>query len=376
MSDKSDVEYGLGQTKGPGKLSLPAVNYLPRKPRAYNPCIGLIGAGGISGHHLQNYKELGLRVTAIADREIQRAKQRAREYYPDAATYSDFRDVLARDDIEVVDITTHPQDRIAIVEAALKAGKHVLSQKPFVLDLADGRRLAELADTLGLKLAVNQNGRWAPHYSYIRNIIDLGLIGEVVSMDFTVQFDQTWIKGLPAFENIHHMLLYDFAIHWFDIVNCFMAGRPADSLNAAVRSFPGQVYAPPSIAAALINYPAAQARMAFNAHTRLGVEDATTVVGTRGTVRSRGSNLNKMSQIDLFLEEGSATVPLEGSWFTNGFQGTMCELLCAIEEDREPSNSARSNLGSLDLCFAAMVSADTGQVIIPESKKGGGFGRR
>jgi predicted dehydrogenase len=374
MSEKSAGEYGLGQMQDSEMMPLPPVHYLPRKPRAYHPGIGLIGAGGISEHHLKNYRELGLRVIAIADCAVDRAERRAREFYPDAAVYGDVRDLLAREDIEVVDITTHPRERLPLIEAALRAGKHVLSQKPFVLDLSEGRRLAELADGLGLKLAVNQNGRWSPHFSYIRNAIELGLIGEVISMDFTVQFDQTWIKGIPAFEDIRHMLLYDFAIHWFDIVNCFMGGRPAESLHAAVRSFPGQLFAPASIAGVTINYPSAQARMAFNAHTLFGPEDVTTVVGTRGTIRSRGSNLNKQPQIELFLEKGSAVVPLEGSWFTNGFQGTMCELLCAIEENREPSNSARSNLGSLDLCFSAMVSADTGQVVIPESAKTAGCG--
>ena len=52
-----------------------------------------------------------------------------------------------------------------MIETALAAGKHVLSQKPFVLDLDDGTRLADLADESGVVLAVNQNGRWAPHLS-------------------------------------------------------------------------------------------------------------------------------------------------------------------------------------------------------------------
>ena len=45
---------------------------------------------------------------------------------------------------------------------------------------------------------------------------------------------------------------------------------------------------------------------------------------------------------------GIAVPDLTGTWFTNGFQGTMCELLCAIEEKREPRNSARNNLALWD----------------------------
>ena len=82
--------------------------------------------------------------------------------------------------------------------------------------------------------------------------------------------------------------------------------------------------------------------MSFNSHTLLGEEDVTTVVGTKGTLRSRGPGLNDQPMMEVFTEEGECKVPLEGNWFENGFQGTMGELLCAIEEDREPENSAKN----------------------------------
>jgi predicted dehydrogenase len=47
----------------------------------------------------------------------------------------------------------------------------------------------------------------------------------------------------------------------------------------------------------------------------------------------------------------------------DGMGGTMGELLCAIEEGREPGHSARNNLKSLELCFAALASADSGQPV-------------
>src|SRR4029079_17535866 len=56
-----------------------------------------------------------------------------------------------------------------------------------------------------------------------------------------------------------------------------------------------------------------------------------------------------------------------GSWFPDGFHGTMGELLSAIEEKREPTNSARNNLDSLALCFAAVASADRGEPVVPGS---------
>ena len=56
---------------------------------------------------------------------------------------------------------------------------------------------------------------------------------------------------------------------------------------------------------------------------------------------------------------------LEGHWFREGFRGAMGELLCAIAEKREPFNSARANLRSLELVFAAIESADCGRACVP-----------
>jgi predicted dehydrogenase len=103
--------------------------------------------------------------------------------------------------------------------------------------------------------------------------------------------------------------------------------------------------------------------MQFHGHVTRGEEDSTTVTGTQGTLRSRGTGLNKHPEVELFLEAGQAVAPLNGCWFDNGFKGTMAELLCAIDEDREPYNSAASNLVGLELCFAALKSADSGQPV-------------
>ena len=210
---------------------------------------------------------------------------------------------------------------------------------------------------------MNQNGRWAPHFSYMRHAVASGLIGKVTSVDFSLQWDQTWIAGNEEFEKIHHLILFDFAVHWFDIANCFMGEAEPLRVFAAATRFAEQDYAPPAIASAIVDYPEAQVRMAFNAHTKLGEEDTTTIVGTKGTLRSRGPGLNEQPQMEVYLEEGQVTVPLEGCWFDNGFQGTMGELLCAIEENREPNHSARNNLRTLELVFAAQKSADSNSVV-------------
>lgn len=145
--------------RDPPRVEAPDLPYRPQDPRRYSPGIGMIGCGAITKHHLLAYHAAGYSIVAFCDLDLERAAARRDEYYPQAAIYSDYRKLLRRDDVEVVDITTHPPQRVGLIRAALMAGKHVLSQKPFVLDLDVGERLADLADERGVLLAINQNGR-------------------------------------------------------------------------------------------------------------------------------------------------------------------------------------------------------------------------
>ncbi len=339
--------------------------YRPRDPKDYRPHIGLIACGDVTKEHLAAYRKAGYRVVALCDPVVTNARKRKTEFFPDAKVYRDYHDLLKRDDIEVVDLAAHPEPRAKMIEDALNAGKHVLSQKPFVLDLDFGRRMVQLADRRGLRLAVNQNGRWAPHFSYIHQAIQAGLLGQVMAVHCAVHWDHGWVEG-TAFERIRHLILYDFAIHWFDIVGCFLEGRPVQRVYASTASSPSQNIEPPMLAQALIEYEGAQASLVFDADTTLGPRDDTCVIGTRGTIHSTGNDLKRQT-LTLSTPDGDITPELEGCWFPDGFHGAMGELLCAIEENREPSNSARNNLASLALCFAAVASADRHEPVVPST---------
>jgi predicted dehydrogenase len=364
MSDQtSSGTYGLAHVAATGAAPAPALPYLPPRPRSYRPRIGLIGCGGISEYHLRAYRALDLEVVALCDVDSVRAEKRRAEFYPAASVFSDYRELLRRDDIAVVDLALHPAERVTAIEAALRARKHVLSQKPFVLDLDTGARLADLADAQGVKLAVNQNGRWAPHFAYLTAAIRAGLIGDLASIDFTLQWDHTWTAGTP-FEAIHHLVLFDFGIHWFDMAAEFAFGRRPTRVSASVARTGFQKMKPPMLAQVTVDYPDAQVRLNFNGHVQHGQEDRTVVCGSAGTLRSFGPSLSAQT-VTLHTATGHATAALDGTWFSSGFQGTMGELLCAIEENRAPTHSARNNLDSLALCFAALASADSGQPQVP-----------
>jgi predicted dehydrogenase len=245
----------------------------------------------------------------------------------------------------------------------LEARKHVLSQKPFVEDLAVGRTLAELADQQGVLLAVNQNGRWAPHWSYAREAVASGLLGELSAVHFDVHWDHSWVKD-TAFENVRHLVLYDFAIHWFDILCCLMEDRKPLRVFASFGPSKTQVVRPSLLGQAVVEYEGAQASLVFDADTRYGSWETTYIAGSHGSIRCEGPD-SKQQQLMMHTHEGVASPKLEGSWFPDGFAGTLGELLCAIEEERTPSNSAHNNLVSLALCFAAVASAERNEPVVP-----------
>lgn len=345
-------------------MRAPKLDYLPRGPRfPKRHKLGLIGCGGISRHHLIAAKSFGLEVVALADINPDAAKARRDEFYPKAEIYSDHHALLARPDITVVEIATHTAVRAGQIRDALNAGKHVLSQKPFTFDLAEGRRLVALAKRKGLKLGVNQNARWAPQFAALLAAVRGGVLGDIHTLDMLLQWDHTWCRG-SAFEKLHHLILSDFAIHWFDVAACVFAGRAAKSVFANSVHAPNQDMKPPMLSNAVINFGTGLATLGFSAYQSLAPKEYLCCVGSKGTLRGLG-DLYTLKTLELTTAKGTAVIPLQGAWFPDGFRGTIGEFLRSIEEDREPTINARDNLRSLELCFAAMASADTGQAVKP-----------
>lgn len=344
-----------------GEVAAPVLAYGPPAPRKFRGKIGLIGCGGITSHHLAAYRAAGWEVAAFLDANRAAAEKRCAEFFPRGRVCASVEELLATAGVEVVDIATHPGVRSPLIEQVVAAGRHVLSQKPFAVDLAEGERLVRLARAAGAKLAVNQNGRWAPYFSYARQAIIAGLIGEVSSATLTLNWDHTWTQG-TAFEKIHHLILHDFGIHWFDAACSFFGDARALAVNATVARAPAQTMAPPLVAACTVTFPNGIATLSFDGSSRYAPRESVVVAGTTGTLRGEGA-ICAVPAIDITTAAGRGRADLSGAWFDDGFRGTMGELLCAIEEGREPENSAAGNLRSLAVCLAAMKSADTGEVV-------------
>jgi predicted dehydrogenase len=317
---------------------------------------------------LAAYRDAGFPVVALTDHTPAKAERLRDEFYPEAVVHPDLTSLLADGAVQVVDVATHPAGRPAVVEQALRAGRHVLSQKPFVEDLDEGERLCALADDVGRTLAVNANGRWAPHFAALFEAVEAGRVGAVTSADFWVYWPHdAVVADMPTFAGMADLVLYDFGIHWFDLVGALLPG-PARTVSAQVGRRAGQRVGAPTQAQVVVDFPEAQVSLRFRAAEPRAERGGYRVDGVAGSVLHEGTSLGG-PQVLVVSGDGpdarEAPVVVETDWFGPGMAGTMGELLAALDEGRVPRNAARTALPGLALCFAAVESARTGSAVRP-----------
>ena len=139
---------------------------------------GLIGFGAWGNCHSQAIKSTpDAELVAIAAKSAPTCDS-ARQAFPDATVYSDYRELLARDDIEVVDIVLPSFLHHEVASAALQAGKHVLLEKPMCLNVPDCDDLNRLAQQNDCLLAIGHELRLSSLWSKVREMIDEGFVGE------------------------------------------------------------------------------------------------------------------------------------------------------------------------------------------------------
>ena len=336
------------------------LNFRPQFPAGYRPKIGLLGCGSIAKTgHLPAYQKYGLKVAGVYDPQPE-AVLGVQEMFDIQTIYASEAELLADPEIEVVDIATHPPERVRLMKMALLAGKHILSEKPFAPDLQSAREIIALAERQGLKVAVNQSGRWGPPWKATTELIEGGYIGDPFEVThlFDVNF-AWWIPG-TIFDTLKNYEIYDYAIHWIDITRCWMGEKKVSGVRAREYRTPHQPaesIAPYGMWIELVYADGSNAmiRSVGTAETKKGGH-LFWVHGSAGTIR--GSIQLGSDYIELEREDVQARYHLEGTWYPDGFAGSMGELLCAIAEDREPSHSAQHNLLSLQLTFAACRSSD------------------
>jgi predicted dehydrogenase len=141
--------------------------------------IGIIGVGQIGKKHLEAYTAIeGAELVAAAD--INAAElERVADKYGIPSRYSDFSELLKRDDIDAVDVCLHNNYHAPVTIAALQAGKHVYCEKPIAGSFVDGKTMVEAAAAFGRKLHIQLAQIYDAEAKAAKILIDEGKLGQI-----------------------------------------------------------------------------------------------------------------------------------------------------------------------------------------------------
>jgi len=199
--------------------------------------LGLIGAGRIGSLHAEH---LTTRIPAadlimVAD-AFEEAVERCAERYAIPFATQDYRDVLARPDIQAVVICSSTNTHAQIIEEAAWAGKHIFCEKPIALDLPSIDRTLDAVKRAGVKLQIGFNRRFDANYRRVRQAVEQGEIGRLHLLHL--------ISRDPAPPPIEYIqvsggLFLDMTIHDFDMAR-FLIGSEVEEIfvQAAVMDDP------------------------------------------------------------------------------------------------------------------------------------------
>jgi predicted dehydrogenase len=140
--------------------------------------VGVLGAGAWAQFaHIPGFKrDARCEVVAIADPVVERARAFAEQFgIPDV--YDNHAELIARSDIDLVDVCTPSATHFELSWAALEAGKHVLCEKPVAYDFRETQRAAAFAASKGLKTKLGFTFRYSPAMRYMKALIDEGYVG-------------------------------------------------------------------------------------------------------------------------------------------------------------------------------------------------------
>lgn len=330
--------------------------------------IGLIGCGniGVNAHVPGVKANEGMAIVAAADPTAERlaiAGEAIGLGVDDL--YADWRQLLARDDIDAVIVATPQRFRPEIVIAAAKAGKHILAEKPLALTPADAQAMIDAARDAGVTLATVHNYHFMPVYADIKQVLDSGEIGapEVAILNYLGVEDRPGAAAyVPRWRHSSSEsgggVLTDM-LHIVYLANWFMGGPPT-SVSAYVDRRLDQDGDVEDIALVRYTYPTGHAmvNMAWGAGpggleiggTKGRIVMVTENDGTHPFVRAERL---RVSSPDGFRSWDPAQPP------AYGMVGIINDFREAVEQRRPPVASGEAGLQVLDAVLGAYVAGAT-----------------
>lgn len=162
--------------------------------------VGLVGLGWVcNAVHIDGYKQVpDCEITAICDIKPDRLNKVGDELgIPENRRFSDYRDLIACDDVEVVDIATWNSVHCEIAMTAVNAGKDFSVEKPVGMNYAEALELANAAKEKGVKSFVTLSWRYRPYTRYVKHLISSGLVGELYHIYVRCIKDSGLWEGRP-----------------------------------------------------------------------------------------------------------------------------------------------------------------------------------
>jgi predicted dehydrogenase len=211
--------------------------------------VGIIGCGFIgTGKHLPNLVEIeGVEVVAFCDLIIERAQTSAEKYgAPDALVCTDYKDVIARDDIDVIHVCTPNNTHAEITVAALKAGKHVMCEKPMAKTAAEAKAMLDASKETGKLLTIGYQNRFREDSLFIKGLCDQGELGDIY---FAKAF-ATRRRGVPTWgvfmdkEKQGGGPLIDLATHALDLTLWMMENYEPETVLGSSYDMIGKMGSP------------------------------------------------------------------------------------------------------------------------------------
>jgi predicted dehydrogenase len=187
--------------------------------------IGMLGFGAIGADHANAIGAVaGLKLVAIADQIPERVLA-ARQLSPEIQVAADLAGLVEVSGVELVIVSTPPNTHAALAERALRAGKHVVLEKPMCLTLREADRLVELARTSDRTLTVYQNRRWDPDFLALQAAVKRGDLGSVFHLEaFVGGYGHPchfWHSHAPVSGGV----IFDWGSHYLDWILQLIPGE-------------------------------------------------------------------------------------------------------------------------------------------------------
>ena len=215
------VHLGLGhdsstyEAEGFQKLVQRTLMFAAGRVAAPSTGVGLIGYGAIAQAHAAAIAATpGLSLAGVCDLSDERRKLAASEW--SVRTHARAEEMFEDPDVGLVVVGTPPSVHFDSVMAALRAGKHVVCEKPFAIRVEEVDRMIDAAAAGNRVLTVYQSRRWDPDYLALRDVVQSGRIGNAFYMESFIGGYDHPCDFWHSDEAISGGMIYDWGSHYFD----------------------------------------------------------------------------------------------------------------------------------------------------------------